>query len=80
MALKMMIPPMVGVPDFSICPAKPRSRTVSPICWRLNKLMIRFPKKMDTISEVINAMAARNEMYWKSPAPGKFNESRKSNK
>ena len=28
----MIIPPMVGVPAFSFCPASPKSRTDSPTC------------------------------------------------
>ena len=31
-AARIMIPPIVGVPDFSSCPDNPKSRTVSPIC------------------------------------------------
>jgi hypothetical protein len=32
--------------------------------------MSRFPKSMEMISEVMMAIAARNEMYWNTPAPG----------
>ena len=28
----IIIPPMVGVPAFSFCPASPKSRTDSPTC------------------------------------------------
>ena len=48
----MINPPIVGVPDFSICPAKPRSRTVSPICCLRNKFINFFPKTIEIIKQV----------------------------
>ena len=62
MAAKMIRPPIVGVPDFSSCPAKPKSRTVSPICCKRKRAMIRLPMMTETTSEVMSANEARNEM------------------
>ena len=44
---RMIMPPIVGVPFFSICPARPRSRMVSPICLRCSQWMMCLPKKND---------------------------------
>ena len=66
----MIIPPMVGVPAFSFCPAKPKSRTDSPICRLYNILMMCFPLMVAISSDNIAAKPARKEMYWKAPAPG----------
>jgi hypothetical protein len=38
--------------------------------------MIFFPKKMETINDVIKAIAALKEMNWNKPAPGKLIESK----
>ena len=39
----MIIPPIVGVPFFSICPSRPKSRIDSPICFFCKNLMTHFP-------------------------------------
>ena len=56
-------PPIVGVPDFCVCPSNPNSRMVSPICFLRIKLIIRFPNNKEITSEKIKANAALNEMY-----------------
>ena len=43
----MMMPPIVGVPFFCICPSSPRSRISSPICFFWSHLMMRLPATSD---------------------------------
>ena len=64
---------MVGVPDFSIWPANPKSLTVSPICCFLKELIIRLPMTIENSREKIKAIEALNEIKSNNPAPGKFN-------
>ena len=68
----MIIPPIVGVPDFWTCPSKPKSLILSPTCCFLKKLMILFPKIEETNNANIKAAAALNVINWNSPAPGKL--------
>ena len=60
---KMIIkPPIVGVPDFSIWPFKPRSLMFSPICLDLKYLIIDFPKMVEINSESMILIDALNEI------------------
>ena len=72
MPMMNMRPPMVGVPRFWSCPSRPRSRTSSPICLRRRKSMILRPKMMTISSARMIDAAARNEMYWNMPEPGRL--------
>jgi len=56
-------PPIVGVPVFSFCPIKPKSLTVSPICFFLRKFIIFLPYFIESVYEKIKANADLNEMY-----------------
>ena len=58
MAMKMMMPPIVGVPFFCICPSSPRSLISSPICFFCSHLMIRFPMISDMTMAVTLAIMA----------------------
>ena len=71
MATKIMIPPIVGVPFFCICPSSPRSRMVSPICFFWSQPIIFFPAKIEMRRAVVNAAMALKDRYWKSPDPGR---------
>ena len=71
-AAKISKPPIVGVPSFSFCPSRFKSRTVSPICFLRSHFMKGLPNTSIIISDVITDIAARNEMYWNTPAPGKL--------
>ena len=53
MAIIIIIPPIVGVPAFCDCPSRPSSRTVSPTCWFLKKLIILFPKIVEINNDKI---------------------------
>ena len=61
-ARMMITPPIVGVPAFSSCPAKPKCRTVSPICLRRKKRMIFLPNTRAMTSESRKAAAPRKLM------------------
>ena len=37
-------PPIVGVPDFSFCPSRPKSLIVSPTCFSFRYFIILLPK------------------------------------
>ena len=62
MAMIMMMPPMVGVPVFFICPSSPRSRIISPTWASWRRLMILRPIKIATISESTKAAPERKVM------------------
>ena len=66
-------PPIVGVPTFFFWPSKPRSRTVSPICFLIKKLIKFFPYLIDIYREIINANEDLNEIYWNRLAPINWN-------
>ena len=55
---KMMMPPIVGVPFFCICPSSPRSRISSPICFFWIHLMIFLPANIEMRRAVVNAAIA----------------------
>ncbi len=60
--MMMMMPPMVGVPVFFICPSRPRLRTVSPICISCRRLMMRRPMTVDMNSDSRAAATERTVM------------------
>ena len=65
-----------GTPLYDIKPylayTDARSRISSPICLRRRKLMMLRPKTMTISRAMMMAAAARNEMYWNIPAPGRL--------
>ena len=67
----IIIPPMVGVPFFCICPSRPRSLISSPICFFWSIFIIFGPAYNATSNAVIRAMRALNVMYCINPIPGK---------
>ena len=67
----MMMPPIVGVPFFSIWPARPRSRMLSPICLRWSQRMMRPPAKNAISMLMTIAAIALNVRKLTSPIPGK---------
>ena len=69
--MMMMIPPIVGVPFFCICPSRPKSRISSPICFFCSFLMILGPAYNATSKAVIRAIRDLKVMYCISPIPGK---------
>ena len=66
---------MVGVCDLRAAPSRPSSvRTSSIMPSRFfMKRMKGLPSSSMMSSEVTMLAAARNEMYWNTPAPGKSN-------
>ena len=56
-------PPIVGVPVFSFCPFKPKSLTVSPICFLFKNSIILFPYFNEINKEKINAKDDLKEIY-----------------
>ena len=68
---KMITPPIVGVPAFTICPSKPKSLIDSPTCFLCKNLISLPPKTRVITSEVITAIPALNEINSNNPEPGK---------
>ena len=60
--IRMMMPPIVGVPFFCNCPSRPRSRMVSPICFFWSFAMIFLPTHIETRMARTAQVMARNEM------------------
>ncbi len=60
MPVRMMIPPMVGVPAFFLWLCGPSSRISSPICFFLSHLMNIGPRIRQISIAVIVAPAVRN--------------------
>ena len=71
-AIMIIKPPIVGVPVFSFCSIKPKSLTVSPICFFLRKFIIFFPYFIESVNEKTKANADLNDMYWNKLAPGNW--------
>ena len=55
-------PPIVGVPDFSIWPSKPRSLTDSPTCNFFKERMIFLPNSIVIINDNMTAIADLNDI------------------
>src|ERR1700722_1632960 len=72
MARMMITPPRVGVPFFCCAPARPRSRTVSPICFLTRKRIRLLPKIIVTTSENTTASNTLEVMNWNNAPPGTF--------
>ena len=53
-AIIIISPPIVGVPDFFSSPSKPNFLIFSPICFFLKYAMILFPKTIEIINEIIH--------------------------
>ena len=60
--IMIMIPPMVGVPAFFICPSRPRLRTISPTCMSCRRSMMRLPITVAMKSDKIRAIPERKEI------------------
>ena len=60
-AMKIMMPPIVGVPFFCICPSRPRSRIVSPICFFWSHAIIFLPANTERRRAAVNAAMALND-------------------
>ena len=73
MEMMMMIPPIVGVPFFCICPSSPRSRIVSPICFFWSQEIILRPIKTAISMAVTLVSIALKDRKLKSPCPGMSN-------
>ena len=63
-------PPIVGVPDFSFCPSRPKSLIVSPTCFSFIYFIILLPKIVENKSDKIIARADLKVKNPKSDAPG----------
>ncbi len=59
---RIIIPPIVGVPFFCICPSKPKSRISSPICCFCKIRITLLPIIVANNKERIIAQAERNVM------------------
>ncbi len=62
MAIMIMIPPMVGVPVFFICPSRPRLRMISPTCIFCSLSMILRPNTSAMNSDIRIAATDRKVM------------------
>ena len=61
-AIRMMMPPIVGVPRLPRCEAGPSERTIWPTLCERSRSMIPGPTRNASSSAVTVAAAARNEM------------------